>query len=117
MVMSAPKKFHLSRDDKIIAGVCGGIAEYSSIDSLLVRLITIAAVVLSHGFVLLLYLIVAVVAEPSPSGVHHGGTEHPTDAASPRPGWKLDFPTVVAVILIVLGALFLLGEFFPMSWF
>lgn len=31
------KRFYLSQTDKKIAGVCGGIAEYFNIDSLLVR--------------------------------------------------------------------------------
>ncbi len=31
------KQFYLSSTDKKIAGVCGGIAEYFGIDSLLVR--------------------------------------------------------------------------------
>ena len=39
------KKFYLSSTDKKIAGVCGGIAEYFDIDSLLVRV----------GFVLLAF--------------------------------------------------------------
>lgn len=33
------KKLYLSDTDKKIAGVCGGIAEYFSIDSTLVRLV------------------------------------------------------------------------------
>ncbi len=33
------KKFYLSNTDKKLAGVCGGIAEYFGIDSLLVRVI------------------------------------------------------------------------------
>ena len=40
------KKFYLSSTDKKIAGVCGGIAEYFDIDSLLVR---IAFIVLLFG--------------------------------------------------------------------
>ena len=31
------KRFYLSETDKKIAGVCGGLAEYLNIDSLLVR--------------------------------------------------------------------------------
>jgi phage shock protein C len=31
------KRFYLSETDKKLAGVCGGIAEYFNIDSLLVR--------------------------------------------------------------------------------
>jgi len=38
------KKFYLSSTDKKIGGVCGGIAEYFSIDSLLVRIITFALI-------------------------------------------------------------------------
>ena len=32
------KKFYLSQTDKKIGGVCGGLAEYFGVDSLLVRL-------------------------------------------------------------------------------
>ena len=38
------KKFYLSRTDKKIGGVCGGIAEYFNIDSLLVRIIFVILV-------------------------------------------------------------------------
>ena len=31
------KRFYLSETDKKIAGVCGGLAEYFNVDSLLVR--------------------------------------------------------------------------------
>lgn len=33
------KKFFLSKTDKKIAGVCGGLAEYFSIDAMLIRVI------------------------------------------------------------------------------
>lgn len=33
------KRLYRSRDDRMIAGVCGGIAEYFNIDSTLVRLL------------------------------------------------------------------------------
>lgn len=35
------KKLHLSTTDKKLAGVCGGIAEYFNIDSLIVRIVFI----------------------------------------------------------------------------
>lgn len=38
------KKFYLSSTDKKIGGVCGGIAEYFNIDSLLVRIVTFALI-------------------------------------------------------------------------
>ena len=37
--ISMKKKFYRSRDDKILAGLCGGIGKYFEIDSNLVRVI------------------------------------------------------------------------------
>lgn len=37
------KKFYLSTTDKKIGGVCGGLAEYFEIDSLIVRVIVFCA--------------------------------------------------------------------------
>ncbi|MFZ5989027.1 MAG: PspC domain-containing protein [Bacillota bacterium] len=41
------RKLYLSNSDKIISGVCGGIAEYMGIDSTLVRLITVILAIMS----------------------------------------------------------------------
>ncbi len=54
------KRLCKSRMDKMIAGVCGGIANYLNCDSTIVRLIT-AALVLFVGSGLLLYIIAAIV--------------------------------------------------------
>ncbi|KKT26282.1 MAG: PspC domain protein [Parcubacteria group bacterium GW2011_GWA2_43_9b] len=50
------KTLHLSQGDKIIAGVCGGLAEYFDIDSMIIRLLFILVVTLG-GSGILLYLI------------------------------------------------------------
>ena len=34
-----PKRLHRSRNDRMIMGVCGGIAEYFNIDSTIVRIL------------------------------------------------------------------------------
>ena len=39
------KKFALSSTDKKIAGVCGGLAEYFNIDSLIIRLIFVVLLI------------------------------------------------------------------------
>ncbi|MBQ5694429.1 MAG: PspC domain-containing protein [Bacteroidaceae bacterium] len=54
------KKFVLSSSDKKIAGVCGGIAEYFGIDTLLVRIAFVVFAVigsLSFWVYLLLWLL------------------------------------------------------------
>lgn len=37
------KKLYLSRTDKKLAGVCGGIAEYLDMDSTIIRLLWVAS--------------------------------------------------------------------------
>jgi phage shock protein PspC (stress-responsive transcriptional regulator) len=41
------KKLYRSRNNRMIAGICGGLAEYFDIDPIIVRLITLI-LVLSH---------------------------------------------------------------------
>ncbi|HAO64848.1 TPA: hypothetical protein DCQ44_02600 [Candidatus Taylorbacteria bacterium] len=54
------KKLQRSSTDKVIAGVCGGIAKYLEIDSTLVRIIFIL-LALMGGSGILLYLILALI--------------------------------------------------------
>lgn len=53
------KKLCKSRENKVIAGVCAGIAEYFGIDPTIVRLIT-AVVFLLKGAGLFLYIIACI---------------------------------------------------------
>ena len=53
-------RLHLSKSDKFIFGVCGGLAEYFNIDSSLVRILFVV-LIFSVGFGILLYLILAIV--------------------------------------------------------
>ena len=53
------KKLHKSNKDKWIAGVCGGLAEYSGVSSELIRLL----VVLS-GIGIFAYLLAAIIIPP-----------------------------------------------------
>jgi phage shock protein PspC (stress-responsive transcriptional regulator) len=60
------KRFYLSATDKKIGGVCGGLAEYFNIDSLLVR---IGFIVLFFGLGtgLLAYILLWILAPKSPN--------------------------------------------------
>ncbi|MBU2524115.1 PspC domain-containing protein [Patescibacteria group bacterium] len=56
------KKLYKSKTDKIIFGVCGGIAEYLEADATIVRLIAILLFVFSGFFPIgVAYLVAAVV--------------------------------------------------------
>jgi phage shock protein C len=49
--LRAAKRLMRSRTDRKISGVCGGVAEYLQVDSTLVRLIWVLAVILPIPFV------------------------------------------------------------------
>lgn len=50
-----------SRIDKMIAGVCGGIAEYLGWDTTLVRILYVILVFSSFGTMVLIYFILALI--------------------------------------------------------
>lgn len=54
--MSENKRLYRSEEDRILGGVCGGIAEVYDLDPTLVRLVTLL-LVLGTGAGLLVYLI------------------------------------------------------------
>ncbi len=54
------KKLYKSNTDKKICGVCGGIAEYLGIDSTVVRLIWVLAILFA-GSGILAYIIAALI--------------------------------------------------------
>ena len=55
------KRFYLSTTDKKLGGVCGGLAEYFSLDPLIVRLVFVA-LILGWGCGLLLYILLWILA-------------------------------------------------------
>lgn len=60
MEINSPKRLTRSRKDKMLAGICGGIADYMTIDPTIVRLIFVLAVFLGFAGVLV-YLIMWIV--------------------------------------------------------
>lgn len=61
------KKLYRSRDDRILAGVCGGIAEYFGIDSTIVRIITFLLIV-PGGLSIWAYIALAIIIPNEPYG-------------------------------------------------
>jgi phage shock protein C len=61
------RRFYRSRRERMIAGVCGGLAEYLAMDPTVVRLLYIALSIFSAGFPgILVYIILALVVPPNP---------------------------------------------------
>jgi phage shock protein C len=61
------KKLYRSTTDKIIGGVCGGLAEYFGMDATLMRLIFVVAALLG-GPGILVYIIMLIVVPQAPGG-------------------------------------------------
>lgn len=60
------RKLYRSRTDKMIAGVCGGIAKYFNVDATIVRLLFILFFILGGG-ALLVYVIMWLIVPQEPT--------------------------------------------------
>lgn len=59
-----PRRLYRTTRDKMVAGVAGGLGEYFDIDPVLVRLIWVAAAVLTGGLAIPAYIVMAIVMPP-----------------------------------------------------
>lgn len=64
------KKLYKSRDNRMISGVCGGLAEYMNLDPTIVRLGYVLISVFTSGFPgLIIYIIASCVMPEKPYDV------------------------------------------------
>ena len=131
-----------SANDRVISGVCGGLAEYFQIDPTLMRAFFVVATILT-AFAFVIVYIVLLILMPLPGQrpivddwIGHGGTGSPSSTApssSPgdqttpvgpaQPAWngydRDRGRNVLGYILIALGLVFLLsslGAFRFVQW-
>jgi phage shock protein C len=100
----ATRLLRRSRDDRVIAGVCGGLGRYLQVDPVLLR-IALVILTVSGGLGVLLY-IVAVILIPEQQGGEDLG---------PAPEARGDLWMYVGVGLIALGSILLVDQLVP--WF
>lgn len=100
-----------SETDKMIAGVCGGLAEYLNIDPVLVRLAFIL-LFLASGIGLAIYFVLWVIL-PTPSRAQPMIRVMDERAPGDPADLKSHFSpaATVGVIMIAFGAFFLLSQF------
>jgi phage shock protein C len=72
------RRLYRSRNEKVVAGVCGGLAEYFNIDPTLVRLAVVLLVFAGAGFPILAYIIAMIIVPKEPL---LDGVETAADAA------------------------------------
>jgi phage shock protein C len=110
---AAERRFLRSRTNRVLAGVCGGIAEYHGSDVTAVRLLTVLVAVFT-GFVPLLfvYLVVAIVVPDHAEGTGTSAVSSTPAAGSSARGAGLVF----GVLLIAFGVLALANEVLLVDW-
>ena len=97
------KRFLRSKDDRIIAGVCGGLGNYLNIDPVIIRIIWL--VLFFAGGVGLLAYIVAMIIVPSENDSPYDEKEVKKSSEDEK-GGKL----IGGIVLVVIGILFLLDK-------
>jgi phage shock protein C len=78
--MNTQKRLYRSTQDRMFAGVCGGIGEYLDVDPTLVRLAFVALTLLSSGSGLVIYLILMLIVPERPSDRRKPKPKHDDDA-------------------------------------
>ena len=110
------KKLYRSKKDSMIAGVCGGIAEYFEIDPTLVRLLTVLVVFLG-GAGGIAYIIAWIIIPQNPEQIIESEeTEEEEGSAEffhPKGGSDDKGHIWGGLILILLGLFFLAKSLFP----
>ena len=60
-IMNEPKKLFRSRTNRMLAGVCGGLAEYFGMDASIVRIIWLLATIFTAFAGVLIYILLMIV--------------------------------------------------------
>lgn len=130
------KRLYRSRSDRMVWGVCGGLAKYFEIDPVIIRLVAVLSIFIS-GLGILAYIILAIVvplessAATEPKDIMKENVQEMKETAT-QLGQELRSTfgskeasgevakerhrarNILGIILIVLGVIFLLANFgFP----
>ena len=60
--MTRSNSFRLDKNDRVLMGVCAGLADYTGVDLLLIRVITVLLTLFGVGSTIILYLLVGLLA-------------------------------------------------------
>lgn len=114
------KKLYRSRENKVLAGVCGGIGEYFEIDPVIVRLIWIVLTMIwGFGFFLYIIAIFLIPLEPKEIKIQDVGTttqESKKDYRHLEDSDRNIVITLLALFFIVLGIMVVVGIVVPSTY-
>lgn len=109
------KKLYRSREDKIIGGVCGGLAKYFDVDPTLIRILAVVSIFI-NGIGIIAYIIAWIIVplEPSNSNRTEDVSDEEIRVLTTRD--KVQRRRIAGgLILVVIGGVFLMYAYIP--WF
>lgn len=116
------RKLYRSRSDRMLGGVCGGLAKYFDMDPTIVRVIAVL-LVFANGVGIVAYVIMAIVVPlegskvTTPREVVEENVEEMKEVASELGREVHRRRNALGITLVVIGILFLLGSFNLFWWF
>lgn len=83
------RKLYRRRKDRMVAGVCAGIADYFEIDPTFVRLAAVVLALASFGVAAIAYIVMMIVVPEEPVGTPHPGPGAAAMGGAPSapPAW------------------------------
>lgn len=125
------KRLTRSRDDQIIAGVCGGIAKYFDIDSTIVRLVFLLIAMAGGSGVLLYIILMLIMPEETKKGKtdREGNLENFAEDIGKRAeklgqdikknakkqGYR--GKNLLGIVIVIFGISMFANQFLPHNWF
>ena len=111
-------RLYRSRDDRMLAGVAGGLAEHWDADPSLVRLVWALLVIFTGGIALIVYIVMALVLPDGPVTTieESAGGDWRARRAARREGRSRGGRSagiVFGLLLVLFGIWFLVEELFP----
>lgn len=103
------KKLYRSRENRVIAGVCGGIGEYFGVDPTIVRLAWLLFI-FAGGSGVIAYIIAALIIPERPAG------EKAEKVKKSKTGGAEVLFLVLGLLLVVIGATQIMHNFFGFPW-
>ncbi|MBD3282487.1 MAG: PspC domain-containing protein [Candidatus Portnoybacteria bacterium] len=118
------KKLYRSRNDKVIAGIAGGLGEYFDIDPVLIRVLFVA-LLFAGGVSIPLYIILILVVPLEPKKGEEGAKgdvqEKVQKAAKDlkKSSNNVSAGNIIGLVVFLIGLVLLMNRIFPLSfrWF
>lgn len=116
--MVSNKRFERNPMNKVVGGVCSGLADYFNLDVALIRVLFVVALLFaSFGF--WLYIILWIVIPEKKMNFDYQ-TQQTAESTASTPAVDEDSKKTTAVIagvsVALIGVIFLINNFIPISW-